>query len=106
MRHLGLVLRQFFLGTLILGFAHATLSNGKAKSNQFWWPDQLDLSSLRDHDQRSNPLGPEFDYALAFTNLDLSEVKSDIDNILTDSQDWWPADWGNYGPNFYQNDVA
>ena len=100
MRHLGLVLRQFFLGTLILGFAHATLSNGKPKSNQFWWPDQLDLSSLRDHDQRSNPLGPEFDYALAFTNLDLSEVKSDIDNILTDSQDWWPADWGNYGPFF------
>ena len=100
MRYLGLVLRQFFLGTLILGFAHAALSTGKAKSNQFWWPDQLDLSSLRDHDQRSNPLGPEFDYALAFTNLDLSEVKSDIDNILTDSQDWWPADWGNYGPFF------
>ena len=100
MRYLGLVLRQFFLGTLILGFAHAALSTGKAKSNQFWWPDQLDLSSLRDHDQRSNPLGPEFDYALAFTNLDLSEVKSDIDHVLTDSQDWWPADWGNYGPFF------
>ena len=100
MRHIGLVLRQCFFGTLILGFAHAALSTGKAKSNQFWWPDQLDLSSLRDHDQRSNPLGPEFDYASAFTNLDLSEVKSDIDNVLTDSQDWWPADWGNYGPFF------
>ena len=100
MRHIGLVLRQFFLGTLILGFAHAALSTGKAKSNQFWWPDQLDLSSLRDHDQRSNPLGPDFNYASAFSNLDLSEVKSDIDNVLTDSQDWWPADWGNYGPFF------
>ena len=100
MRYLGLVLRQFFLGTLILGFAHAALSTGKAKSNQFWWPDQLDLSSLRDHDQRSNPLGPDFNYASAFSNLDLSEVKSDIDNVLTDSQDWWPADWGNYGPFF------
>ncbi|MBA59825.1 MAG: catalase/peroxidase HPI [Gammaproteobacteria bacterium] len=100
MRHLPLVLRQFFFGILILGLASAALSSGKAKSNRFWWPDQLDLSSLRDHDQRSNPLGPEFDYASAFTNLELSEVKSDIDNVLTDSQDWWPADWGNYGPFF------
>lgn len=70
------------------------------KSNQFWWPDQLDLSVLRDHDARSNPLGPDFDYAQAFETLDLDVVKADIDALLTDSQDWWPADFGNYGPFF------
>jgi catalase-peroxidase len=70
------------------------------RSNQFWWPDQLDLSSLRDRDNRSNPLGDEFDYAQAFSELDLDEVKADIDAVLTNSQDWWPADWGNYGPLF------
>ena len=72
----------------------------EAKSNQFWWPDQLDLSPLRDHDLRSNPLGPDFDYAKAFSSLDLRAVKSDIDTLLTQSQDWWPADFGNYGPFF------
>ena len=73
---------------------------GQPKSNQFWWPDQLDLSALRSHDARSNPLGADFDYAEAFKQLDLDAVKKDIDAVLTDSQDWWPADWGNYGPFF------
>ena len=72
----------------------------QAKSNQFWWPDQLDLQALRDHDQRSNPYGADFNYAEAFSKLDLQAVKKDIDTLLTDSQDWWPADWGNYGPFF------
>jgi catalase-peroxidase len=72
----------------------------KPRSNSFWWPDQLDLSSLRDHDTRSSPLGDGFDYAEAFNSLDLDEVKRDVDAVLTDSQDWWPADWGNYGPFF------
>jgi len=71
-----------------------------AKSNQFWWPDQLNLSPLRDHDNRSNPLGDDFDYAAAFLDLDLNAVKADIDTLLTTSQDWWPADFGNYGPFF------
>ncbi len=71
-----------------------------ARSNQFWWPDQLDLSPLRDHDARSNPYGDDFDYAEAFSSLDLAAVKQDIDALLTDSQEWWPADWGNYGPLF------
>ncbi len=71
-----------------------------AKTNQFWWPDQLDLAALRDHDSRSNPHGAEFDYAEAFGSLDLEAVKADIDSVLTDSQDWWPADFGNYGPFF------
>ena len=73
---------------------------GKAKTNNFWWPDQLDLSALRDHDTRSNPLGNNFDYAAAFKLLDLSAVKKDIDILLTQPQDWWPADFGNYGPFF------
>ncbi|MDG1905377.1 MAG: catalase/peroxidase HPI [Arenicella sp.] len=73
---------------------------GQAKSNQFWWPNQLDLSPLRDQDGRSNPLGADFDYAAAFKELDLQAVKSDIDTLLTTSQDWWPADFGNYGPFF------
>ncbi len=70
------------------------------KDNRFWWPDQLDLSSLRAHDPRSNPYGADFDYAQAFKTLDLDAVKADIDEILTTSQDWWPADFGNYGPFF------
>ena len=73
---------------------------GHAKRNQFWWPQQLDLSSLRDHDARSNPLGSDFDYAEAFKDLDLAAVRADINVLLTDSQDWWPADFGNYGPFF------
>lgn len=76
------------------------MSTFQAKSNQFWWPNQLDLSSLRDHDLRSNPLGADFDYADAFSKLDLDTVKKDIDKVLTTSQEWWPADFGNYGPFF------
>jgi catalase-peroxidase len=70
------------------------------KPNNFWWPDQLDLSSLRAQDPRSNPLGEDFDYSKAFSKLDLKMVSQDIDALLTDSQDWWPADFGNYGPFF------
>ena len=77
-----------------------TVAMGEAKTNQFWWPEQLNLAPLRDHDARSNPLGADFDYAAAFNTLDLDAVKKDVDTVLTDSQDWWPADFGNYGPFF------
>ncbi|WP_305977290.1 catalase/peroxidase HPI [Rheinheimera baltica] len=73
---------------------------GAVRTNQFWWPDQLNLAPLRDHDTRSNPYGADFNYAKAFNSLDLAKVKLDINTLLTASQDWWPADFGNYGPFF------
>ena len=73
------------------------LAQGEAKSNQFWWPDMLNLEQLRAHDARSNPYGDDFDYAKAFNSVDLKALKADIEKALTTSQDWWPADWGHYG---------
>jgi len=77
--------------------AHA---KGDPKSNQFWWPEQLDLSPLRQHSPESNPLGEDFNYAEAFKTLDLAAVKKDIEALMKTSQDWWPADYGHYGPFF------
>src|SRR6202795_2752768 len=78
----------------------AVSAQGEPRPNQFWWPAQLDLSPLRQHSAESNPLGDNFDYAKAFLSLDLNAVKQDIAKVLTTSQDWWPADYGNYGPFF------
>ena len=75
-------------------------AEGAPRSNQFWWPDKLDLSPLRQHAAESDPLDPGFDYAKAFRSLDLNAVKQDIKKVLTTSQAWWPADYGNYGPFF------
>jgi catalase-peroxidase len=69
-------------------------------SNQFWWPERLDLAPLRQHDAKSNPMGGSFRYADEFKKLDLAAVKKDIDAVLKSSQDWWPADYGHYGPFF------
>jgi catalase-peroxidase len=77
--------------------ANPTLAPGKVKSNQFWWPEQVDLGPLRDHDKKSNPYGDDFDYAKAFASVDLKELKADIERVLKTSRDWWPADWGHYG---------
>ncbi len=85
------------LPLLFLGTANA---QGKPKPNQFWWPDQLDLSPLRQHSAESNPLGEKYDYAKAFATLDLKAVKQDLDKVLKTSQPWWPADYGTYGPFF------
>jgi len=72
----------------------------QAKTADFWWPNQLNLNPLRQHSVESNPMGEEFNYAKAFKTLDLEAVKKDIKAVLTTSQDWWPADYGNYGPFF------
>jgi len=69
-------------------------------TNQNWWPNQLDLTPLRQHSAESDPLGADFDYAEQFATLDLAEVKQEIAALMTTSQDWWPADFGHYGPFF------
>ena len=71
---------------------------GRGTQNVDWWPNQLKLNILRQHSSLSNPMGEEFDYAAAFQSLDLAAVKKDIIDALTTSQDWWPADYGHYGP--------
>ncbi len=76
------------------------MGKGEAKPNTFWWPEQVDLSPLRDHGIESNPFGADFDYAAEFATLDLDAVKKDIEALMKDSQDWWPADYGHYGPFF------
>ncbi|MAX53857.1 MAG: catalase/peroxidase HPI [Methylophaga sp.] len=78
----------------------SAFSAGEPKTPSFWWPDQLNLMPLRQHAEKSNPMGENFNYAKAFNSLDLESVKTDIRKVLTTSQDWWPADYGNYGPFF------
>ncbi|MDM4770453.1 catalase/peroxidase HPI [Solimonas sp. SE-A11] len=71
-----------------------------ATSNRDWWPNQLRVDLLHQHSAKSNPLGEDFDYPQAFKSLDLAAVKKDLHALMTDSQDWWPADFGHYGPLF------
>ena len=82
-----------------LGAGNAA-ADGAAKSNAFWWPERIDLTPLRQHSPESDPMGAEFDYAKAFEALDLPALKADIAALMTQSQDWWPADYGHYGPFF------
>src|SRR5687768_16988380 len=79
-------------------FHHNTAGGGS--TNRDWWPNQLKLELLHQHSSRSNPMGQDFNYAKEFKSLDLAAVKKDLAALMTDSQDWWPADFGHYGPLF------
>ncbi|MGZ8375040.1 MAG: catalase/peroxidase HPI [Nitrospira sp.] len=77
-----------------------SIADRQTMSNQFWWPERLDLIPLRQHAAESNPMGKQFTYAKEFNKLDLKAVKKDLKELMTASQDWWPADYGHYGPFF------
>ena len=84
---------------LMLPSAYAQ-GQGEPTRNQFWWPNQVDLSPLRQNGASSNPMDEKYDYAKEFAKVDLKALKADIASVLTTSQDWWPADYGTYGPFF------
>jgi catalase-peroxidase len=81
---------------------HGSLSSNDSKgsSNKDWWPNQLNLSILHQHDKKSDPMDDGFDYSEAFKRLDYEALKKDLNDLMTDSQDWWPADYGHYGAFF------
>ncbi|MGB4248485.1 MAG: catalase/peroxidase HPI [Pseudohongiellaceae bacterium] len=83
---------------IITGPAFAQSAN--APTNEYWWPNRLSLDPLRQNSPASDPMGPDFNYAEEFARLDLEAVKRDLVEVMTTSQDWWPADYGNYGPFF------
>ncbi len=80
--------------------AHGARTKAGAQSNRDWWPNQLNLRILRQHSSKSDPMGERFDYAREFAKLDLAALKKDLRALMTDSKDWWPADWGHYGGLF------
>ena len=77
-----------------------TQNKGDGTSNRDWWPNQLDLSILHQHDKKSNPMEEDFNYKDEFKKIDYDSLKKDLTNLMTDSQEWWPADYGHYGPFF------
>ncbi|MCP4495262.1 MAG: catalase-peroxidase, partial [Phycisphaeraceae bacterium] len=81
-------------------FLSDTTATQGRRTNRDWWPNQLDLSILHQHSEKSDPMDPDFDYAAAFATLDLEAVKKDLVTLMTDSKPWWPADYGHYGPFF------
>ena len=78
---------------------HKSIAGG-GTANQDWWPDQLRLDILHQHSSKSNPMEEDFNYAKEFKSLNLQAVKKDLRELMTQSQDWWPADFGHYGPLF------
>ena len=77
-----------------------TTNSGSGTSNREWWPNQLNIGILHQHDQKSNPMGANFNYREEFKSIDYKALKKDLHDLMTDSQDWWPADYGHYGPFF------
>jgi len=93
------LIANFYLVAQAVDNSKATVDRQNV-SNQFWWPERLDLSPLRQNSAESNPYGRQFNYAKEFKQLDLKVLKDEIAKVMTTSQDWWPADYGNYGPFF------
>ena len=81
----------------VTGHTHTV---GGGTTNQDWWPKRLKLEVLHQHSCKSNPMGKDFDYATEFKSLDFKALKQDLRELMTQSQDWWPADFGHYGPLF------
>ncbi|MGL5093621.1 MAG: catalase-peroxidase, partial [Aeromonas sobria] len=77
-------------------FAHGAITSAN-QEHQVWWPNALNLDILHQHDSKTNPMDESFDYAEAFNSLDYDALKADLHALMTDSQPWWPADWGHYG---------
>jgi len=92
--------RRIITISLVLLMSLPLFAQGMAKSNRFWWPEQIDLRPLRQHASESSPMGPDFNYAEAFKKIDLDTLKKEIEAVMTSSQEWWPADYGHYGPFF------
>ncbi len=102
-KHGQIITSLLLASSLVFSQEKAPANQGmgrQAASNEFWWPERISFAPLRQHSVESNPMDKKFDYAAEFKKLDLKTVKADIAKILTTSQDWWPADWGNYGPFF------
>ena len=78
----------------------SSMAHSEHYTNDDWWPNRLNLDVLHQNSQKSSPLSSDFDYAEAFSELDYEAIKQDLRDLMTDSQDWWPADWGHYGPFF------
>lgn len=87
-------------GKCPFGHGSNTQVGGHGTKNMDWWPEQLNVKILRQNDTKSDPMDHDFDYATAFNQLDLKQIKRDLYELMTDSQDWWPADYGHYGPLF------
>ncbi len=84
----------------VMGGAASRHTAAGSKSNRDWWPNQLNLQILHQNSPMSDPMGEDFNYAEEFSKIDLDELKKDIEEVMTTSQDWWPADYGHYGPLF------
>ena len=95
-----LILTAVAIGASGIVATNLAFAQDRAATNEFWWPNRLDLGPLRNNPPGSSPLGTDFDYARAFESLDLDTVIRDLEVLMTDSQDWWPADFGHYGPLF------
>jgi catalase-peroxidase len=96
---LSIIIAQFVSATDMIETSNKSIDLQNV-SNQFWWPERLDLTQLRQHSPDSNPYGRQFDYAKEFKTVDIKKLKQEIVTLMKTSQDWWPADYGTYGPFF------